>query len=111
MACDVVVFSEKSYAEIPDAARDLSEHGFRVIVDSSDGAFPFMDDTSRGQFYEMEPMSDDLITSAESFQPLVEFLVEHDMLEVVLATCGGYPLLFSDLQEKFQTTEDKVGLM
>ena len=111
MSSDVVVFLDEGYAKIPSAARDLSEYGFRVIVDSSDGAFPFMDETSRGQFYEMEPMSDDLITSAESFQPLVEFLVEQDMLEVVLATCGGYPLLFSDLQEKFQATDDKVGHM
>ena len=111
MSSDVVVFSEKSYAEIPDAARDLSEHGFRVIVDSSDGAFPFMFETSRGQFYEMEPMSDDLITSAESFQPLVEFLVEQDMLEVVLATCGGFPLLFSQLKNRLLETEDKVGHM
>lgn len=72
------------YAQIAEASRFLASLGLRVIVDSADGALFDYSFTKRESYFEMEPMSLDLIEKMPEIQNLIIFLKKNNLFEEVI---------------------------
>jgi hypothetical protein len=77
------------------AARQLSEYGICIIIDASDNATRL--ESERAYHYEMEPISDELISTFPELRDLFEFLKKSNLYDEVLATCGGVVYLIQKL--------------
>jgi hypothetical protein len=87
-------------AHLTAAARVLADKfGLNVFIDCSENAFPDKSRTGREIMIELEPMSSDMMRQLPEFKDLLEFLKTQDNEEVVLAICGGVPLLLKDLND------------
>lgn len=104
---NLLVLDAAPFADIPEAARLISELGYRVIVDSSDNAFPFERLTDRCKVFEMKPMSDEVLINIPEFSSLMKFLEEKKLLDISLSTCGGSPLHFSNLLDCFMDAKNE----
>jgi hypothetical protein len=87
-------------AQLSAAARNLvDDFGLNVFIDCSENAFPDKPRTGREIMIELEPMSWDMMRQLPEFKNLLEFLKTQGNEEVVLAVCGGVPLLLKDLND------------
>lgn len=78
------------YAQIAEAARDLAYMGIRVVIDCPDSALYNPPFTLREIFYEMEPMSLDLIEQIPEIQGLIAFLKKNNMFDEVIEYTQTY---------------------
>jgi hypothetical protein len=72
------------YAQIAETARDLAYMGIRVVIDSPDSALYNPPFTLREIFYEMEPMSLDLIEQMPEIKGLIAFLKKNNMFDELI---------------------------
>jgi hypothetical protein len=87
-------------AELTAAARILvDDFGLNVLIDCSENAFPDNPRTGREFMIDLEPMSWDMMRQLPEFQDLLKFLKTQGNEEVVLAICGGVPLLLKELNK------------
>lgn len=88
----------KEPAELSAAARVLvDKFGLNVFIDCSENAFPDNPKTGREFMIVLEPMSWDMMRELPDFKNLSKMLKTQNNEEIVLAVCGGAPLLLSDL--------------
>lgn len=81
-------------AQLSAAARVLvDEFGLNVLIDCGENAFPDKLRTHREIMIELEPMSSDMMRQLPEFKDLFKTLKSQGNEEVVLAICGGVPLL------------------
>jgi len=94
-------------AELGQAARLLSDIGFRVVLDCSENAYYKGKLTDCEEFYEVSPMSNDVMIQLPEFKYLSELIKEKEMLQVLLAVCGGKVGYIIDCEEKLNRRGDR----
>ena len=90
----------KEHAQLSAAARVLvDDFGLNVFIHCSENSFP--DDLRNGREFmiELEPMSLEMMRQLPEFKDLFELLKTQSNEEVVLAICGGVPLLLKQLND------------
>jgi hypothetical protein len=103
----------KEPAELTATGRTLTSEGFNVLIDASENALPNVL-SGREQVLKMEPMSSDTMCLLPDFKYLFDKeFTDESYKQVVLAVCGGRPLLLNDLVSIIQdlqiTEPDKLA--
>jgi len=90
-------------AEISESARFLAdEFRLNVFIDCGENAFPDKLKTNREILIELEPMNSDMMRQLPQFKELFKLLKSQGNEEIVLAACGGVPILLSQLNDKIE---------
>ena len=90
-------------AQLSTAARVLvDEFGLNVLIDCGENAFPEELRTHRELMIELEPMNSDMMRQLPEFKDLFKLLKSQGNEEVVLAICGGVPLILKQLNNKIE---------
>lgn len=90
----------KTPAELTNAARELVDtYGLIVLIDLSENAFPHVL-SGREVFYDMEPMSDEMMRKLPGFEDTFESLKKQGNEEIVLRVCGGRPIILEELKDR-----------
>ena len=86
----------KSPAYLTSAARKLVDNfGLNVLIDCSENELPNEMKTGREVMIRLEPITDDMMRQLPEFKELDDLLNKKDNLDVLLAICGGVPLLLT----------------
>lgn len=90
--------NEPSRCRLSQAGRFLStEFSLNVLIDCQENAILYREDHYE-TVLEMEPMSNEMMRKLPEFQSLFELLKSQGNEEVVLAVCGGVPVLLEHLR-------------
>ena len=92
--------NEPSPHDLSLAARILStEFSLNVLIDCQENAL-LVRENAYETVLEMEPMSNEMMRKLPKFQSLFEMLKSQGNEEVVLAVCGGVPVLLEHLRSE-----------
>jgi len=87
-------------AQLSSASRVLvDKFGLNVLIDCGENAFPDKLRTHREIMIELEPMSSDMMRQLPEFKDLFKTLKSQGNEEIVLAICGGVPLILKQLND------------
>mmetsp|Transcript_8752 Transcript_8752/g.26369 ORF Transcript_8752/g.26369 Transcript_8752/m.26369 type:complete len:391 (+) Transcript_8752:592-1764(+) len=99
--------SDVGYAGVTGATRELSELGYRVVVDGSTNALPDrLLRTNREKVLTMGPMTMDVMETVPEFRLVFDVLRELNRIELVWAVCGGNPALMVTLHQELRGARD-----
>lgn len=94
---------DKPTGQIAQAARGLSEFGFKVVIDCLYGSI--LDGEFMGKHIHMEPMSDDLLRKLFPAE-LEEFLKKSGTYDLVFELCRGCPVRLNSLEISWRQCKD-----
>jgi DNA-binding Lrp family transcriptional regulator len=96
------------HAQVSQASRSLADIGINALNDCSDNAYPELL-SGRENILNMEPMSSDMLRKLPGTTELFETLDATGDAQLVLAVCGGVPLVLEDFVEVLlkSTTDQK----
>jgi hypothetical protein len=96
-------------AQLTQASRHLVEmFNLHVIIDCSENALPAREITPRQEVIEVQPLNDEVMKKLPQFEKIKEMMLEkendkgkwEEIAKVVLAVCGGVPLILNELEIK-----------
>ena len=90
-------------ADLSEAASVLvDKFGLNVFIDCAENAFPDKLKTNREFMIELETMNSDMMRQLPQFKDLFKLLKSQGNEEIVLAICGGVPILLKRLNDKIE---------
>jgi hypothetical protein len=92
--------------QLTDIASYLSKaFDFNVVIDGLENALPSRF-SLRETIFEIKPMSDSMMRQLPQFKNLLDYLVSTGNDKIVLAVCGGCPLVLSKLDGKVKCDDN-----
>lgn len=96
--------TKTSYDGVIGGTRELTELGYRVIIDASTHDLPDrLLHANRQEVLTIGPMSLEVMETVPEFRRIFDLLKELNRFELVWATCGGNPLLMVRLVQTLRS--------